>query len=74
MGIYEIGKIVVFAGAVLIISGLLLLLISKFTALDRLPGDIFLKKGNYSFYFPIVTSIILSIILTIVLNILLRTK
>ena len=74
MGINEIGKIVVFAGIVLLVSGLLLVLISKITAVDRLPGDIFLKKGNYSFYLPIVTSIILSIILTIVLNFFIRIK
>jgi len=74
MDISEIAKIVIFAGVILTISGLLLLFFAKISPLDRLPGDIFFKKGNYSFYFPIVTSIVLSIILTIILNFLLRNK
>lgn len=35
----------------------------------RLPGDIFVQKGNFSFGFPVVTCIVLSIVLTILLNI-----
>jgi uncharacterized protein HemY len=35
--------------------------------IGRLPGDIAIKRDNFSFYFPITTSIILSIILTLVL-------
>ena len=35
--------------------------------LFRLPGDIYLKRGNFSFYFPLATSILLSIILTLLL-------
>jgi len=34
----------------------------------RLPGDVYVKRGNFSFYFPITTSIILSIILTLILS------
>ena len=36
--------------------------------LGRLPGDIAVKRDNFSFYLPITTSIILSIILTLVLS------
>jgi len=35
--------------------------------LGRLPGDFHIRRGNFSFYFPLATSIILSIILTLVL-------
>jgi len=35
--------------------------------LFRLPGDFYVKRGNFSFYFPLATSIILSIILTLLL-------
>ncbi len=38
----------------------------------RLPGDIFIKKENFVFYFPIVSSIIISIILTLILSLLWR--
>jgi predicted MFS family arabinose efflux permease len=34
----------------------------------RLPGDIYVKRGSFSFYFPITTSIILSIILTLIFS------
>jgi hypothetical protein len=36
--------------------------------MGRLPGDIFIHKGNYSFYFPIVSSIVLSLVLTLLFN------
>jgi hypothetical protein len=40
--------------------------------LGRLPGDIFIKKGNFTFYFPLVTSIILSLVLTLLANLFFR--
>ena len=35
--------------------------------IGRLPGDIFVRRGNFSFYFPLATSIVLSILLTLLL-------
>jgi hypothetical protein len=40
--------------------------------IGRLPGDVTYRRGNFTFYFPIVTSIIISIVLTIVLALLRR--
>ncbi len=57
-----IGKLLMLAGAVLFVLGILL----QFTKLGRLPGDIVIKKENATFYFPIVTSIIASIILSLI--------
>ena len=37
--------------------------------LGRLPGDIYIKKGNFSFYFPIITCVIVSLLITFILNI-----
>jgi hypothetical protein len=62
MGNYLIGL-----GFLIIFLGLILNLISKFN-LPVLPGDILIQKENFTFYFPIVTSILLSILLTIILN------
>jgi len=62
MGNYLIGL-----GFLIIFLGLILNLISKFN-LPVLPGDILIKKENFTFYFPIVTSILISILLTIILN------
>lgn len=67
-------KILVVIGIILIIIGLSFILIPKIPFLGKLPGDIFFKKGNFTFYFPIVSSIIISIILTIILNIIFKGK
>jgi len=64
MGNYLIGL-----GFLIIFLGLILNLISKFN-LPVLPGDILIQKENFTFYFPIVTSILISILLTIILNLL----
>lgn len=66
------GKIFLVLGALLALLGGLMILGGKLFGLGRLPGDIFFQKGNFSFYFPLVTCIILSILLTIVLNLIRR--
>ena len=58
------GKILVLVGLGIAGLGLLMLLGVPF---GRLPGDFYVRRGNFSFYFPLATSIILSIILTLVL-------
>lgn len=64
----QLGKFFVLIGIALLIFGLLMIIGQKF-GLGKLPGDIFIQKGNFTFFFPIVSSIIISIILTIILNI-----
>jgi hypothetical protein len=67
----EFGKILVTFGIILVIVGLIFTVGEKF-GIGRLFGDIYYKKDNFTFYFPITTSIIISIILTILLNIFFR--
>lgn len=67
----SIGKILMAAGALLFVMGLLFTLGARL-GLGNMPGDIATRRGNTSFYFPIVTSIVLSVVLTIVLNLVLR--
>jgi len=62
------GKMIMIFGAVLLGIGFLISFGGKFFPLGRLPGDIFVRRGNFTFYFPLVTSILLSIVLTIVLK------
>jgi len=62
------GKFLVFAGIVLVAAGLFFMFGSKFLPLGRLPGDITIRRENFSFYFPIVTCIVISILLTLILN------
>lgn len=59
----DIGKIFLLMGAFLILLGT-----GWSFGLGRLPGDIMVRRGNFTFAFPIVTSIILSIILTLLIN------
>jgi hypothetical protein len=73
MGTFEwFGKFIILFGILLIIIGLGVLFLPKIPLLGKLPGDIYIKKGNFHFYFPIVSCILLSIILTILFSILFR--
>jgi len=58
------GRILVLVGLVIVALGLLMM---AGLPIGRLPGDIAVKRDNFSFYFPITTSIILSVILTLIL-------
>lgn len=62
------GKMIILIGVILLAVGIFITFAGKILPLGRLPGDIFVRKGNFTFYFPIVTSILLSIILTLVLK------
>lgn len=62
----EIGKIVVMIGALVVVVGIILWrLPSLFGWVGKLPGDISVQKGNFSFYFPVATCILVSIVLTL---------
>jgi len=62
------GKVLIFAGIALVVVGLIFSFSGRIPFLGKLPGDIFIKKGNFSFYFPIVTCIIISILLTVIMS------
>lgn len=64
----DIGKVFLIIGGVIFIIGLIYTVFPTITFPPRLPGDIFIKKDNFTFYFPVVTSLIISIILTLLLN------
>jgi hypothetical protein len=71
MGLEGIGKLLIGGAIVLLVLGGLFLLLGRF-GLERLPGDLVFKRGNFTVYFPIGLMILLSIIGTIVLNLFLR--
>lgn len=62
-----IGRTLIIAGAVLVLAGLLITVGGKLTGLGRLPGDIVIRRSNFTFYFPVMTSIVLSVLLTLVM-------
>jgi hypothetical protein len=69
----SLAKLIIAVGVCLVLGGGLLLLLGKMgIPLGRLPGDISYHKGNFSFYFPLVTCLVLSLVLTIMLNLLLK--
>ena len=59
------GKTLLFLGVGIAALGLLIML---GVPLGRLPGDIYVRRGGFSFYFPLATSIVLSILLTLILT------
>lgn len=61
-------RMIIIFGIFMVVIGGLLLLAGKIPGIGRLPGDIFVQRGNFTFYFPVATSIILSIVLTLVLS------
>jgi uncharacterized protein HemY len=60
-------KTIILLGAVLIVVGIILLLLQKTPFLGKLPGDILVERKNFTFYFPLATSIIISIIVSLIL-------
>ena len=71
MGLEAPGKLLVGGALVLLVLGGLFLLLGRL-GLDRLPGDLIFRRGNFTVYFPIGLMILLSVVGTIVLNVLLR--
>lgn len=63
----QLGKVLILVGVFIAVLGLLILLGNKIPWLGKLPGDIYIKKENFTFYFPIVTSILLSLIISLII-------
>ncbi len=61
------GKFLIITGIILVIAGLVIQFSDRVPFLGRLPGDVRIERGNFSFYFPIATSILLSIIISLIL-------
>jgi hypothetical protein len=64
----SLGKMLILFGVVLALLGGLLLLVGKVPLLGRLPGDIIVRRENWSFYFPLTTSIVISVLLTLIFS------
>lgn len=67
INIQEIGKFLLFAGLCLAVLGLVLIFFARIGWIGKLPGDLFVKRDNFTFYFPITTSIIISVVLSLIL-------
>lgn len=74
-----LGKFFIFLGVILALIGALLILVGKlpslgggFGWLGKLPGDILIKRDNFSFYLPLTTSVLISVVISLLLSLLLR--
>jgi len=63
----DIGKMLVGFGLLIALAGVVLVLVGRVPWIGRLPGDIHIQRGNFSFYFPLATSLLLSVVLTLLL-------
>jgi hypothetical protein len=61
----SLAKVLILAGVVLALLGGLLLFVGKVPFLGRLPGDIVIRRENWSLYVPLTTSLVISVILTV---------
>lgn len=63
-----IGKLLITGGVIMTAAGLIILFWNKIPFIGKLPGDILIRKENFTIYFPIVTSIALSLLISLILN------
>jgi hypothetical protein len=66
----DLGKILIAFGLLIALAGVVVLLVGRVPWIGRLPGDIHIERGNFTFYFPLATSLLLSVVLTLVLYLL----
>lgn len=62
-----LGKTLILFGVILIGVGALLVVFQKIPFPGKLPGDIYVKRENFTFYFPLATSLLVSIILSVIM-------
>ncbi len=71
MELEGLGRLLIGGAVVLLVFGIIFVLLGRF-GMDRLPGDLVLKRGNLTLYFPIGLMILLSVVGTILLNLFFR--
>ena len=62
-----LGKMLIVLGVVLTLAGVLLVFGGRIPLLGKLPGDIHVRRPDFTFYFPITTGILVSVVLTLLL-------
>jgi len=67
-----LGKGLILIGLLLIVAGALVWGFGQVPYLGRLPGDIYIRRGNATFYFPLVTCIVLSVLVSLALALMRR--
>ncbi len=62
------GRMLVFIGVITILFGAVMLFAHKIPFLGKLPGDIYISRKNFTFYFPLATSILVSVVLSLIIR------
>jgi DUF2905 family protein len=62
----DVGKILMAFGLLIVLAGVVLVLVGRVPWIGRLPGDVHIQRGNFTFYFPLATSLLLSVVLTLI--------
>ncbi len=62
----DLGKLFIVVGVVIALIGVVIVMLGRLPWLGRLPGDIYVRRGTFTFYFPLATSILISVLLTLV--------
>lgn len=70
----QLGRMLILFGMVLAALGALLLVVGKVPWLGRLPGDITIQRGRFTFYFPLATCLLVSLVLTLLMWLLSRLR
>jgi membrane protein implicated in regulation of membrane protease activity len=65
MELHNLGKWLLLLGGILIIVGAAVMLAAKIPWFGRLPGDIYIQRPNFTFFFPLTTSILISVVLSL---------
>ena len=61
------GRSLIFLGLVIVLAGIIVSLAGKFPWLGRLPGDISIKRENFSLYFPLATCLLISALFSVIM-------
>lgn len=62
-----VAKIIIILGIVLVVLGIVMFGVQKLPFGGKLPGDILIKRENFTFYLPLATCIIISIVVSFIL-------
>jgi hypothetical protein len=62
---HDVGRGLLVLGVVIALAGLVIMVVGRVPWLGRLPGDIHIERGTWSFYFPLATSLLVSVLLTL---------
>ena len=66
MPLHSIGKTLVVAGLLLVVLGVFISFLPRLPLIGRMPGDIYIKRDHFTFYFPLTTCVIISLILMLI--------